>query len=229
MWIEEEENVTPTLTREIVDLAFSLDCRALPLDHCAALSQAIEAALPWFATTSEVGLHLIHGAESGNGWQRPDAHDSLLYLSKRAKLTLRLPRALVSAAEALTGRTLDVGGYPLTVGAARSKPLSRTPILFARHVLSQAEQSESDFLEHAVAQLRALGIQCRKVMPGRSHCFHTPTGDLFTRSLLVADLALEDALTLQCRGIGEGRRLGCGLFIAHKDIKTVRQGQEESA
>ncbi len=43
---------------------------------------------------------------------------------------------------------------------------------------------------------------------------------IITRSLLVADLALEDAVRLQETGIGphEYKKLGCGLFIAHKTV-----------
>jgi hypothetical protein len=43
---------------------------------------------------------------------------------------------------------------------------------------------------------------------------------LLTRSLLVADLSFDDAVTLQQRGVGEKayKKLGCGLFIAHKTV-----------
>ncbi|WP_277949434.1 hypothetical protein [Chromatium okenii] len=31
----------------------------------------MQAALPWLATESQIGLHTIHVAGSQNGWQRP--------------------------------------------------------------------------------------------------------------------------------------------------------------
>ena len=47
---------------EIVDAVFAIRCRSLPVDHAWALSQAVQAALPWFAAEPEAGLHTIHGA-----------------------------------------------------------------------------------------------------------------------------------------------------------------------
>ena len=53
------------------------------------------------------------------------------------------------------------------------------------------------------------------------------SGQIFTRSLMVADLLLDDAIQLQQQGLGEGRLHGCGLFVAHKGIKAVGQAQAE--
>ncbi|MDH5785954.1 MAG: type I-MYXAN CRISPR-associated protein Cas6/Cmx6, partial [Chromatiales bacterium] len=49
---------------------------------------------------------------------------------------------------------------------------------------------------------------------------HSPGRTLTTRSLLVADLSFDDAITLQELGIGQKayRKLGCGLFIPHKSV-----------
>jgi CRISPR/Cas system CSM-associated protein Csm4 (group 5 of RAMP superfamily) len=40
---------------------------------------------------------------------------------------------------------------------------------------------------------------------------------------MLADLAVEESVRLQQRGLGPGRTLGCGLFLPHKDINEVRQ------
>ena len=72
-----------------------------------------------------------------------------------------------------------------------------------------------------------MGIGVRKAMCGKTHRFRTPQGDVFTRSLMVADLSPEDSLTLQQRGVGEGRRMGCGLFVPQKGIKAVKPAADE--
>jgi hypothetical protein len=51
---------------------------------------------------------------------------------------------------------------------------------------------------------------------------HMANGSVFTRSLMVADLASEDAIKLQQEGIGPGRKFGCGLFLPQKGIKAVK-------
>jgi hypothetical protein len=38
---------------------------------------------------------------------------------------------------------------------------------------------------------------------------------------MIADLTSQDSITLQEQGLGEGRKIGCGLFVPHKDIKAV--------
>ncbi len=221
LWEEDEQEEQIALAETIIDLNFGIECKTLPLDHAYALSTAIQQALPWFAEVESAGLHLIHGAESGNGWQRPEAPDSLLHLSRRTRLTLRLPRSYSAAAQALCGKTLDVGGYSLKIGQASEKPLQKTEVLFARHVLCEPQHSEEVFLQTVLNNLKKLNIHCRKAMPGRSHALQTPVQTLFTRSLMLADLGFEDALLLQQQGLGAGRKIGCGLFIPHKGIRSV--------
>jgi hypothetical protein len=50
-----------------------------------------------------------------------------------------------------------------------------------------------------------------------------PDGEIFTRSLMVADLEPEQSVRLQQIGLGAGRTFGCGLFIPHKGIKAVKE------
>jgi hypothetical protein len=54
-----------------------------------------------------------------------------------------------------------------------------------------------------------------------------PHGSIFTRSLMVADLEPEQSVHLQQVGLGEGRTIGCGLFIPHKGIKAVKETDEK--
>ncbi|HHH46635.1 MAG TPA: type I-MYXAN CRISPR-associated protein Cas6/Cmx6, partial [Thiotrichales bacterium] len=82
---------------------------------------------------------------------------------------------------------------------------------------------EADFLQWAAEQIRAMGIPVRKMMSGKTHAFRTPEGSLFTRTLMVADLEPEQAVELQRRGLGEGRKMGFGLFLPHKGIKSVKE------
>jgi hypothetical protein len=69
--------------------------------------------------------------------------------------------------------------------------------------------------------MRKLRIPVRKLMCGRSHLIRTPEVEIHTRAVMVADLDPEHAVVLQERGVGPGRKLGCGLFIPHKGISSV--------
>ncbi len=227
----EEDNQQPAedlVPDDIVDLSFRISCRCLPVDHAHALSQALQGLLPWLAEEERAGVHVIHVAASGNGWFRPDeTEDEVLYLSRRTRMTLRLPKERVADAETLSGETMDIAGYSLQVGESQVRPLSRAETLFARYVLTDHEEDEEAFLAEAVEQFNALGVRIRKALCGRGHRIQTPTRALFARSLMVADLKPEESFTLQRQGLGGGRKLGCGLFIPHKGIKAVRAGADE--
>lgn len=217
-WQEEDDDAPFVTPDDILDVAFEIRCRALPVDHAEALHRAISEVLPWFAEEVRAGLHLIHGAESGNGWERPEDGDELLYLSRRTKLTLRLPKERLDQAESLSGRTLRVAGYDLTVGTAKSRRLSTHPALYARYVVCDGDEDEDSFLKRSVDELRAMELKFKKVLCGKMHTFRSAEGEVTTRSLFVADLPPEGAVRLQERGVGPGRQCGFGVFIPHKTV-----------
>ena len=225
LWEEDVdvENFSPT--HDMLDLAFTIQCRCLPWDHAYLLSQAIHQVLPWFAEEEDAGLHLIRGAESGNGWQRTDEPGGIIYLSRRAKLVLRLPRSRIPQAQVLTGLSLQLAEYELLIGKLTEKPLSAHEVMFAHYVTAPEQQSEETFIEDCLLQLRQLNIRCRKMLCGKTTVFSTPSGKLFTRSLMIADLLPEDAVKLQQKGLGEKRKMGCGLFVPHKGIRPVDEAR----
>jgi hypothetical protein len=61
--------------------------------------------------------------------------------------------------------------------------------------------------------LKGLDIEVSKMICGRSGTIRTADGPIFTRALMIADLEPEQSVTLQQQGLGEGRMLGCGLFV----------------
>jgi CRISPR-associated protein Cas6 len=199
----------------------------LPLDHAYGFSTAVRTALPWINEEVQAGIHLVHGAESGNGWMRPeDASNELLHLSRRSRMTLRVPKHRISDAQKLTGQTLDIDGYPLEVGQSKVKLFSTLATQFARYVVVPegiGRDDEAAFMTAAADQLRGLDIKVRKLLFGRAHAIQHPEGDLYTRSVMLADLEVEEAVVLQQHGIGPHRKMGCGLFIPHKGIKAVHQ------
>lgn len=212
------------MTGEIVDVAYAMRGRSLPVDHAHALSEAIQDTLDWFGAEDSAGLHLVHVAESGNGWLRPEtAHGQVLQLSRRTRLRLRLPRRRVEDALRLEGAVLDVGGHELRIGSGAVRRLGAHATLFARHVVAEHD-NEVGFLDAAVVALQDLGISQTRLVCGRMRVFATPSGDLATRGLLVTDLEPRASLSLQGRGLGPGRKLGCGLFTPHKSLDAVSPG-----
>ena len=220
-WQESEEDKQPTQSERAVDLSFKLTCQCLHVDHTHALHEAIHTALPWFSEEPLAGLHLVHVAGSQNGWMRPEEPDELLYLSRRTRLTIRIPKTRIGDAQKLTGQTLNIAGNTMEIGQATEKPIMISDILFSRHVIAHDDEDENEFLNTVAGQLKELDIQFRKLLPGKQLNLRGPNGMIRTRSLMVADLDLADSLTLQEEGLGAGRTYGCGLFIHHKGIKAA--------
>lgn len=220
-WQEEDDDGSQfVVPDDVVDVHFSINCRSLPVDHAQALSSAIKEALPWFADEVQAGLHLIHVAESGNGWERPQGDDELLYLSRRTRLTLRVPKHRLEDVKQLSGQVINVADNEMEIGKSTVRLLSVSTTLYARYVTGREGQSEDDFLAELIGELKGAGLRFKKVLCGKENLMAMPEGRIITRSVLVADLGFDDAVRLQETGVGphEQKKHGCGLFIAHKTV-----------
>ena len=223
-WTEESKNKEEFfISDDVVDIVFSIQGKAIPLDNAYALSTAIEQVLPWVAEDEHIGIHHIFGAESGNGWLRPEnTENEILYLSRRQKLTIRIKKERLPDIQALTGQMLTVEGHELIVGKSTVRKLSDMNIVFARNVVvSESGISEDDFMKACVAQLSELGIGVKKMMCGRERIIQMPDKQLITRGLMLADLEKPESVKVQEQGIGVSRKLGCGLFLPQKGIDPV--------
>jgi len=210
----------------MIDVSYRISGRSLPVEHAHALSCAVQQCLPWFAQDHDSGLHLIHVAESGNGWMRPDAvPGGLLYLSRRTRLTLRIPDVRQMDAQALSGSTLDVDGHRLAVGEHKVRPLRPARTLFSRFVVTSEQDPESRFVALVEVELREMGVRTDRLLCGKTHLISTPDERLYTRSVLVAGLTPDESIVLQDTGLGPGRKFGCGLFIPCKSIEPLNTAE----
>ena len=223
-WQEESDGETAAIAADAVDVAYRLSGRWLPVDHACALRAAVVRILPWLEDEPAAGIHSIHGAASGNGWERPGRDTGeLLSLSRRTRLVLRVPVRRAEATSGLCERRLVVGGCEVVTGARQPRPLKPAGTVFARYVMDEEGGGEERFVERVASALEALSVSPRKLLCGRSHRIVSAQRALTARSLMIADLGPEESLAVQCRGIGPGRLLGCGLFVPHKDIGPVRR------
>ena len=224
---QEEKKKEYVVPDDIVDVSFKVLCKQLPLDHAYALSQAIQNELPWIVDEPLAGVHLIHGAESGNGWIRPQEPDAILNLSARTRFRLRLPKHRVAEACQLVGKELNVNNYKLILSKPQCKLLSTLTTIFARHIITENIEDEEAFLNHMAELLNNEGISVTKMMSGLVHVLRMPKQNLFTRSLMIDGLKVEESIYLQQHGLGEGRKIGCGLFLPHKGIDAVGEAQQK--
>ncbi len=223
-WEEEDDKTLPYEAPDtIFDVMFAMDCKSLPIDHAWALSQQLLKHLPWMTDYEGAGIHQIHVAESNNGWVRPEDGDALLFPSKRSKMSLRIPAEKYLEVQQLVGKIIDFEGHKIKLGKIKKKSLGNSGVIFARYVLLKDNQSESDFLTEIAAEIKQkTNTNVKKMLCGKSHIIKTPDVSLKAIHLMIADLDDETSIKIQQQGLGQGRKLGCGLFLPHKSIKTLK-------
>lgn len=226
-WQEDDKKNDIVTSDKVVDLSYKIDCKQIPTRHAWELSQALYAALPWIKDEPEVGVHQIHGAASGNGWERPPDGE-LIHLSKRTRMHLRVPVSRVDDAKELVGKDLDIAGSNVHVGKMVSKSVDPFSTIFARYVVMQKGMSEDDFLHWIVEEMAERDIRARKLLCGIGHEVEANGELIETRSLMVADLDKVASIKLQEQGIGLHRHLGCGIFVPHKGIKAVGETEDKA-
>ena len=223
-----EDNATVyKVPQDIVDINFKIKCAHLPLDHAYHLSTAILNALPCLQKNNAAGIHLIHGAESGNGWIRPSGPAELIYPSRRTLFTIRAPREHIEEVKTLDGQSIAVGDVTIEFSKPSIRGLSRLTTLFARYVLTDHIDDENAFLNDMAQLLLAKNIRARKMMSGRAATFRFPDKTYSVRSLMIDGLDISESVRLQQQGLGGGRKFGCGLFLPHKGIDAVGDAQEK--
>jgi len=193
----------------MVDVAFEVHCECLPRDYGFSLFRALANELDWLENDADAGVHPLHGTASTNG---------NLCLGKRARLTLRLPQQRVAQAMDLAGTRLDLGSG-LDIGPGRLRELAPFATVYS-HFVSTGSADELAFLGQAAALLKAAGLP-DTMIAGKAHTTCTPEGDVRGFSLLLHGLTPAQSVAVQESGLGEGRKIGCGIFIPHKSVVAV--------
>lgn len=225
IWQEQQTADQFIVPDDVQDVFFDIQCRDLPVDHMADLSNALVAAAPWLVDSPNAGIHEVHVAGSQNGWEKPDAAlGQKLLLSKRTKLVIRIGKNEIEPLmAALVGKTIDIVGHPMLITSGKPKLLAVSETLNARHIALRPDEvsDEQRFLKRIATQLIELGIYPKKALCGKRAELRTADGPLVTQSLMLADLSPEESIKLQAATIDQYRLLGCGLFLPMKGIKKV--------
>lgn len=224
---EQDEERGYRAPQDVFDLVFKLRGSSMRIDHAHALANSLRDRIDP-DTCRRIGVHGIRMAVSGNGWMRPDQADAEMPLSRRARLVIRLHQRDRDEVMRIADCRMDLDGHTIEIGDARARELSTLDTLFARAIVADPEQPETDFLVEIAAELQGMGIRVSKMLCGRSGKIRTDDGEVFTRALMIAGLKPKESVELQRRGVGDNRLLGCGLFIPHKGIDAVFDMQDDA-
>ena len=229
MWQETSEETNSGLNAAMIDVVFRINCARLPVDHAAALADAVSQHIPYLHETESAGVHPIHVAGSQNGWERPESENEFLLLSKRTRFRIRVASAQAeSTISKLTGKTLDINGQPLHILSGNTRPIKPSATLLSRYTFfdnATTNNDEQQFIDSVIESVSELCQQYHysptKILCGRQNDIATASGYQSTRSVLLADVPVQPSVVLQDSGFGAGRSIGCGILIPHKDTGEV--------
>jgi len=193
-----------------VDVVFPLQGRTLPRDHRWVLAQALARVLPALA---EDPLAAVHPVRLVPGCGEP------ALVSTRSRLALRVSRDAVAGVQALAGRTLDLAGCEIRLGAPQLRELLPHTTLYA-HFVDAGDADEAGFLAAAGEELARLEVRCQRIC-GREQRLRGPQHTLHGYSLMLHGLRQAAALRILERGLGEHRLMGCGVFVPHRSAAAV--------
>lgn len=210
----------------IVDLSFRVRGSEIPVDHGYALYSAVSHVIPFLHGDQAVGIHPINGSLIGG---------RLLRLNEGSRLTLRIPDAHIRDAMPLSGKRLEVDGYPFVVGIPSPRLLQPASTLRSRIVIIKGFLEPEPFLDACRRQLSALevsgevGISQRTLSRPVENGPSQDRSPLIRRTIKIHDKVIvgyavqvegvspDQSIRLQEAGLGGRRRFGCGVFTPFED------------
>ncbi len=225
MWQEKKEKKSIADQSDMVDLSFGVNCRELPYDHAYELSSELINLVPEIKNDKRNAIQTLHGPMSGNGWVRADGEN--IFLSKRAKLYMRINKDQIESIKNIEGKKIKLFGNELNIGKCKTKKFLIVKDLFCRFVHCNEDIPEDKFLEDVQKELGSYDVHINKALCGQSKRIRFGNNSLYTRSLMIADLTKIESLRLQEEGVGTQRLFGCGIFLPHKSIDAVSNFKED--
>jgi CRISPR-associated protein Cas6 len=194
----------------VLDVVLELEGTSLPAEHAFELWRAVEACLPWLASEPGAGIHPLRTSPSSGG-------EALL--ARRAKLVLRVPRARGADTLGLCGRTLQVAGRKVGVGAGVLRPLRAWTTLHAQRV-TFGPADDATFQDDIARSLAALDVEC-EFITGRRRSQRAEGREIAGYSVALVGVGAAQSLRVQAVGMGGERGLGWGIFVPHKAIAAT--------
>ena len=191
-------------------MQFELSGSDVPVDNGYALFRALSELMPWISGDELAGVHAINAPEPGL---------TRILLNRRARLTVRVPSARTQDLLKLSGQRILVDGASLLIGSGKIRPLTRHTPLFA-HCVCTGSDDEIDFAADIIRLLDEMEIDSRFIC-GRRQSIQTANGMVSGYSLMLHGLPVEHSILVQQRGLGNYRKIGCGIFIPHKSITAL--------
>lgn len=186
-----------------VDLSFGIQGDTIPRDHSYSLLSAISRIVPEVHSNEQIGILPVAGLPLKGGKTR---------ISKNSKLVVRLPSTLIPLLLPIAGKSLDLDGDKIRLGIPQVFMLKPKSSLYSRMVTIKGFLEEGPFEKAVERKLNEANIQAL-IKLGPRKVVHIKDKTIVGFTLALRELNAEDSITIQERGIGGRRRMGCGIFL----------------
>jgi CRISPR-associated protein Cas6 len=210
-----QQSITPASASNIdtspyVVVYFPVQGSHLPTDHGYALYSAITQKLPALCDASWLGIELINGIP----WR-----EGLIVLPSRgASLRLHIPANRLGDVLPLAGHNLNIASHSVNLGIPVARPIQPARSLCAHIVIIEGFSEPEPFLDAAHRIFDALGLRADLELPineqggHHRHFIKIHGGSIIGFPLAAHNLSDNDSVQLQSVGIGQHRKMGCGIF-----------------
>jgi CRISPR-associated protein Cas6 len=210
-----------------IELSFPLRGTPLPQDHGYQMYRAVADIVPWVAEPGQMNLAIVPIQGS--------AHGGFLHLTSVSRLAFRLNADDVDKLRPLSDQSLVVGAALLRVGRPTEFLLRPVPGLASQFVAAERCRYSDEVLGWLKAEFLTLDIRAVPTLrlkrgrqgansaeqsrrsfscPYERHRRQIGDNSVVGWEVQVFGLAPDESLRLQERGVGPGRRYGCGVFMA---------------
>ncbi len=211
----------------ITELSFRLRGTPLPQDHGYPLYRAVASIVPWLAEPAQIDLAIVPIQGS--------AHGGFVHLTSVSRLAFRLNADDSERLLPLADQSLVVGAAVLRLGRPTEYRLRPVPGLASQFVAAEHHRYSDQVLEWLKAEFLALDIRAVPTLrprrgrkgadpaesggrsfdcPYERHIRHIDDRAVVGWEVQVYGLTPAESFRLQERGVGPGRRYGCGVFMA---------------
>ena len=197
-----------------VDVAFPATGTTVPLDHGYALYAALSHRLPVLHERQGWAVHPIRGQQI-----EPGVLALVTRGAGRSAVKLRLPVDGLPQVLSLVGRTLDLHGHRITLGAPVVYPLAPSPQLKARWVTIRGFHEEPEPFAEALRRQLEVVPELGQA-PGSIACEVGPRRVQRIKGKQVVGFAVRlqglderASIAVQVAGLGGRRRMGAGVFV----------------
>ncbi len=187
-----------------IKLCFPLTARtAIPSDHGYALLGAVSRIAPSVHHRDGIAVAPIAGRQAG---------ERLMSLTKNSRLVIRVDASRITEFLPLAGKTIELAGRPLAVGAPVVQQFAPSATLRSRLVTIKGFFEPDEFAAAARRQLAELAVDAQ-IEVGKQRTLRIKGNEIVGFETRLSALDEAASLIVQEHGIGGRHHMGCGFFL----------------